>query len=73
MRAGPVRTELPRALYVAVLLAERRGLPAQALDLARQAADGDARDPAVKAAIERTVWRLERFGSVHIGERGGSE
>jgi tetratricopeptide (TPR) repeat protein len=75
MRAGLVRTELPRALWVTALLAEQGGLPARALDLARQAAESDVRDPAVKAQIERTIWRLERFGGLYTGRypdrRGG--
>jgi pimeloyl-ACP methyl ester carboxylesterase/tetratricopeptide (TPR) repeat protein len=69
MRRSPVQTELARALHVSALLAEHRGLPAQALDLARQAADSETRDPAVRTAVERTVWRLERFGAVAAESR----
>jgi len=72
MRRSPVQTELARALHVAALLAERRGLPAQALDLARQAVDIETRDPAVRAAVERTVWRLERFGPLSTRENDGT-
>jgi hypothetical protein len=63
-------TERPRALLTAALLADRRSLPAKALELARQAADADARDPAVRKAIARTVRRLERFGDLSVGQYG---
>lgn len=68
MRESAMTEELARALHVAALLAEQRGLPAQALDMARRAVDLSARDPAVRAAAQRNLWRLERF-SQHGGRR----
>jgi tetratricopeptide (TPR) repeat protein len=61
MRASGVDAELARALFTRALLSELQGMPAQALDLIRQAADLPTRDPAVRMAINRMVWRLERF------------
>ncbi|ROP35246.1 hypothetical protein [Saccharothrix texasensis] len=56
-------TELPRALHLRALLAEDAGFPAQALDLARRAEAERAREPAVREAVARMVWRMERFGA----------
>ncbi|WP_447008636.1 hypothetical protein ACRAKJ_21470 [Saccharothrix sp. DSM 118769] len=58
-------TELPRALHLRALLAEEAGFPAQALHLVRRAAAEWARDPAVREAVARTLWRMERFGAGH--------
>lgn len=61
MRALSVHSDLPRALHALALVYERQGLSAQALEVARQAALAQANDPAVRAAVNRLVWRLENL------------
>jgi tetratricopeptide (TPR) repeat protein len=61
MRASQIDTELPRAMYVCALLAEQRGRPGEALELARQAAHLQGHDEGVQMAVNRLIWRLERF------------
>ncbi|MGV9567447.1 TIR domain-containing protein [Streptomyces sp. NPDC003480] len=74
MRALSVHGELPRALHALALLYERQGLSTRALEVARQAALARANDPAVRAAVDRLVWRLEnlRPGSGHRTGRADS-
>ncbi len=67
MRASRMDTELPRALLTYALLAEDRGRPAEALEIARLAAALPARDETLRMAITRLIWRLERF--YHRGSR----
>lgn len=61
MQETRMDAELPRALFTYALLAEQCDRPADALQLARQAATHPARDPAVRMAVERLIWRLEHF------------
>jgi tetratricopeptide (TPR) repeat protein len=61
MQESRIDAELPRALFTYALLAEQCDRPADALQLARQAASQPARDPAVRIAVERLIWRLEHF------------
>ncbi|MFF3654435.1 TIR domain-containing protein [Streptomyces olivochromogenes] len=61
MRALSVHSDLPRALHALALVYERQGLSAQSLEVARQAALAQANDPAVRAAVNRLVWRLENL------------
>ncbi|MER6306377.1 toll/interleukin-1 receptor domain-containing protein [Streptomyces sp. NPDC001657] len=61
MRALSLTIDLPRALHGLALVYERLRLPARALELARQAASEPARDPAVRKAVDRMLWRLENL------------
>ncbi|QHC24623.1 toll/interleukin-1 receptor domain-containing protein [Streptomyces sp. GS7] len=64
MRALSLTIDLPRALHGLALVYERQGLPARALELVRQAAATPARDPAVRKAVDRMLWRLENLQQV---------
>ncbi|MEV4877516.1 toll/interleukin-1 receptor domain-containing protein [Streptomyces cyaneofuscatus] len=63
MRALPVHSDLPRALHALALVYESQGFAARALEVARQAALAQANDPAVRAAVDRLVWRLVNLGA----------
>ncbi|MFE3770446.1 TIR domain-containing protein [Streptomyces sp. NPDC059122] len=64
MRALSLTIDLPRALHGLALVYERLGLPARALEAVRQAAATPARDPAVRKAVDRMLWRLENLRPV---------
>ncbi|MFC9228796.1 TIR domain-containing protein [Streptomyces decoyicus] len=64
MRALSLTIDLPRALHGLALVYERLGLPARALESVRQAAATPARDPAVRKAVDRMLWRLENLQQV---------
>ncbi len=74
MRALSVHSELPRALHALALVYESQELFAPALEVARQAVLAQSNDPAVRAAADRLVWRLEnlRPGSGLGGGRADS-
>ncbi|MFG3509718.1 TIR domain-containing protein [Streptomyces sp. NPDC047821] len=73
MRALSVLGELPRALHALALVHESQGLSARALEVARQAALARANDPAVRAAVDRLVWRLENLGPGAGPRAGGAD
>ncbi|MEU7054984.1 toll/interleukin-1 receptor domain-containing protein [Streptomyces sp. NPDC046197] len=63
MRALSLHSELPRALHALALVYDSQGLSVKALQWARQAAAARPRDPAVRAAVDRLLWRLENLGA----------
>ncbi|MFD8545322.1 TIR domain-containing protein [Streptomyces sp. NPDC059649] len=71
MRALSLTIDLPRALHGLALVYERLGLPARALELVRQAASEPARDPAVRKAVDRMLWRLENLQQATRSAAGG--
>ncbi|UZJ33166.1 toll/interleukin-1 receptor domain-containing protein [Streptomyces endophytica] len=71
MRALSLTIDLPRALHGLALVYERLRLPARALELARQAAAEPARDPAVRKAVDRMLWRLENLQQATRSTAGG--
>lgn len=71
MRALSLTIDLPRALHGLALVYERLELPARALELVRQAASEPARDPAVRKAVDRMLWRLENLQQATRFTAGG--
>ncbi|MGG7570169.1 TIR domain-containing protein [Streptomyces sirii] len=71
MRALSLTIDLPRALHGLALVYERLGLPARALESVRQAAATPARDPAVRKAVDRMLWRLENLQQVTRSAKDG--
>ncbi|MFD7662020.1 TIR domain-containing protein [Streptomyces sp. NPDC059788] len=73
MRALRLSIDLPRALHGLALAYERLGLVSRALEQVRQAAATPARDPAVRKAVERMLWRLENLPSAPRPTAGPSD